>query len=259
MSLIRFDPRLIFSCGIFYAIAIGPAIGSNVLLASLSIDRSMIVMYPTRYRVLVTRSHVFKRILLIILVIIFIMIPPHFILYHDPNSYEKFLCELRPIVRRWELHLWSFLHTILFALVPSLITCASSLILFHNRFQNRKLGARSRRMQTLALLIAFFSAGSLIAILPECILEAFILNDRIINPNISCSIRHIRYNILLNYFLPLMTMNYSFKFYAHLIISTPFRRDFIQLMSCNNDNNHNQCSLKSIRHDGPAASFLPNQ
>jgi hypothetical protein len=244
MSGIRFDPRLIFSCGILYAITVGPTIASNLLLASLSIDRSILVIYPTRYRILVTRSHVFKRIFLIISVVILVMIPPHFSFYREPNSYDKFLCELRSTVRRWEVNLWPLIHTIIFALVPSLITCVSCLILCHNRFKKRRASFRYRRMQRLSLLLAIFSISGLVAILPVCILEVFIFNDRIIGPNIICSIKRIRYTILLNYFLSLMIMNYSFKFYIRLIISTPFRRDFIRLISCNWFKNHNQHSFR---------------
>jgi hypothetical protein len=243
-----------------YAFIVGPTIASNLLLASLSIDRSMIVIHPTRYRLLITRCHVFKRISLVILIVVFIMFLPHFTLYHDSNSYIQVVCDLRPVVHQWESNLWPLMHTVLFALIPSLITCISSLILFHNRFCHhpvlkRTLSARSRRIQTLSLLIAIFSVGSLIAILPVCILEVLTLNDRIANPDSSCSMRRMQYKILLNYFLSLMSMNYSFKFYAHLIISTPFRSNFIRLLNCSNCHSHNKyLSTRLIRHRGPAAA-----
>ncbi|CAF0727262.1 unnamed protein product [Adineta steineri] len=252
MSFIRFDPRLVFSCGFFYTMISGPTIASNLLLASLTTDRSLMILYPTRYRLLMTRHHVFKRISLVTLIVVLIMIPPYFSLSYDPNLHNYFLCKLRPSFRRWETNLWPLIHTILFAFVPSLMTCISSIILLRDRFRHRRvhkrtLSIRSRRMQTLSLLIALFSLISLVSILPVGIVEVIIFNDHIVNQKSSCSMRRIRYKILLNCFLSFMSMNYSLKFYVRLIISTPFRRDFLRLIGC--DSGARQLNTRSSRHE----------
>ncbi|CAF1063159.1 unnamed protein product [Rotaria sp. Silwood1] len=60
MSIIKTDPREIFSCGIFYSILIGPTILSNLYLASMSIDQSFMILYPAHHRLLITRCYVLK-------------------------------------------------------------------------------------------------------------------------------------------------------------------------------------------------------
>lgn len=75
MSIIRIGPRQIFSCEIFYSLLIGPAILSNLYLASMAIDRSLMIFHPNRYRLLVTQRHV--------LIVILCMIPHHFFYYYN--------------------------------------------------------------------------------------------------------------------------------------------------------------------------------
>ncbi|CAF3576103.1 unnamed protein product [Rotaria sp. Silwood1] len=237
MSIIKTDPREIFSCGIFYSILMGPTILSNLYLASISIDRTYMILYPTRFRLVITRRHVFIRLLLIFIIVILIMIPHHFYYYFNKKT-TIFICEFDTVIKHWRVRIWPFLHAILFVSLPSIITFISSVILLHNRCNQRKLhnnnqlSKTARRMKRNSILILSMSIFILFSLLPTVILEIFIVHDRLFNDDILCSIRWKTYKILLNWFLILSALNYSSKFYIHLIISKTFRRDFIKLIDC---------------------------
>ncbi|CAF1022064.1 unnamed protein product [Rotaria sordida] len=235
MSIIKTDLREIISCGIFYSILVGPTILSNLYLALMSIDRTFMILYPTRYRLLITRRHVLIRIFLILIIVILFMIPHHFYFYYNRKT-TIFICEFYTFIDHWKIRAWPFLHAILFVLLPSIITCISSVILLHNRCNQRKItknksSETARRMTRNAILIFLISIFILFSLLPTVIVEIFIVNDRLFNHDIFCSIRWKQYRILLNWFLTLSALNYSSKFYLRLIISKTFRRDFIKLIN----------------------------
>ncbi|UJR08236.1 hypothetical protein I4U23_012509 [Adineta vaga] len=236
MSLIKIDPRQIFSCGIFYSLLIGPTILSNLYLASMSIDRSVMILYPARYRALITRRHVLIRICVILIIIIIVMIPHHFYYYYDKKT-TLFLCEFHDFIDRWRIRLWPFIHAILFVSIPSLITYISSIILIHNRCKHRRvtknhLSENARRIERNSILILFVTIAISFSIFPHVILEIFTVHDRLYNHDQYCSTRWKTYKILLNWFLTLGALNYSFKFYIRLVISKIFRKDFLQLIAC---------------------------
>jgi len=238
MSIIKIDPREIFSCGIFYSILIGPTILSNLYLASMSIDRTLIILYPARYRHSITPRHVLIRICLIFLIIILFMIPHHFYYYYDKKT-TIFICEFHTFVDQWRVRLWPILHAILFVSIPYSITCISSIILLKNRCHHRriyknKLSENARRLERNSILILFISITTFCSTLPFVILEIFIVHDRLFNHGIMSITRWKTYKLLLNWFLTCGAVNYSFKFYIRLIISKQFRRDFVHLIHCCN-------------------------
>ena len=254
MSIIKTDPRQVLSCGIFYSILLGTTILSNLFLASMSIDRTYVILYPTRYRLLVTRRHVLIRIFLIIIIIVISTIPHYFYYYFDQNT-TIFICQFYTSIEHWKIRIWSFLHAILFVTLPSIITCASSVILLHNRckhrrIQNNKLSENSRRIERSAVLMLLVSIIISFSLLPPAILQIIIVHDRLSNDGIIAPIRRKIYRILFNWFLTFGTINYSYKFYIRLCISKKFRRDFIQLIRCirPQKGNNNQQHLVPLNH-----------
>lgn len=244
MSVIKTDPRQILSCGLFYSLLIGPTILSNLYIASMSIDRTFMILYPTRYRSVITRQHVFIRIVLILLILIIIMIPHHYYYYYNKTT-TIFICEFHQYILRWKTRVWPFLHAILFVSIPSIITCISSVVLLHNRCKHRRihknnLSENARQMERSSILLCFFSVTIFFSILPFVILEIFITIDRLSNYSDITSVKWKTYLTLLNWFLTLGAINYSFKFYVHLIISTLFRNQFIQLFQHKEKQIHEQ-------------------
>jgi len=247
MSIIKTDPRHVLSCGIFYSILIGPTILSNLYLASLSLDQTFMILYSTRYRLIVTQRHVLIRIFLILIVIILIMIPQHY--DYDYNKKTTiFICEFSIFINQWRVCLWTLSHAILFVTIPSIITCISSIILLQNRcnyrrVQKNKLSDTARRIERNSVLILFIVITLSFSILPFAILEIFIVHNRLSHHGIISSMRWRTYKILLRWFLILGAINYSFKFYLRLIISKIFQNDFLQLFNCNfqqKENNNEQ-------------------
>ena len=241
ISLIKTDPREVLSCGIFYSILIGSTTLSNLYLALMSIDRSMIILCPTRYRLIVTQSHVILRIILICVLIILLVIPHHFYLYYDRKT-TLFLCDFYSSVHPRRIRLWSFMHAILLVGIPSLIVCVCSFILLHNRCEHKRnykktLSVTARRMHRNSIFIFFVSLGIFLSLLPACILEIYIVHDRLFRHKMYCSTRWRVYKILLTWFLTLSSINYSVKFYIQLIISTSFRKSFIQSITCQSSQN----------------------
>ncbi|CAF1281521.1 unnamed protein product [Adineta steineri] len=247
MSLIKTDPREIVSCGIFYSIMVGSTALSHLYLASLSIDRSIIILDPTRYRLIVTRSHVISRIVLITFIIILLSIPHHFYLHYEPRI-TLFLCDFNLSLYHRKVRIWSFIHAILLVGIPLLIICICSAILLHNRCKHKRmyknsLSANARRMHRHSILLFVYSLSLFLSILPGCILEIVTVHDRFFYHNMYCPRRLKFYRILLNCFLILLSITYSNKFYIHLTISTTFRNGFIQLITCKS----NQKSTKSTK------------
>ncbi len=236
MSLVKTDPREILSCGIFYSILTGSTILSNEYLAWMSIDRTVMILYPTSYRLIITRRHVLIRIFLIFIIIMLFMIPHNFYYYYDKNT-TLFICEFHTFIEKWRIRLWPFAHAIGFVTIPSIITCISSIILLKNRCKHRRitknnLSENARRIERNSIFVLFVSIVVLFSLLPSGILEIFIVHDLLFSREIYCSTRRKTYKILLNWFLTLSAGNYSSKFYIRLFISKIFRRDFIQLINC---------------------------
>ncbi|CAF1081727.1 unnamed protein product [Rotaria sp. Silwood1] len=238
MSFIKTDPRHVLSCGIFYCILIGSTTLSNLYLASISIDRSIMILCPIRYRSIVTRPHAICRIILICLVITLVLIPHYFYLHYDAKAI-LFLCNFTSLNNRQRIHFISLIHTILFVSIPSLIVCISSIILLNNRRQHKRkhkrtLSLNARRMHKRSVLIFLLSLWFFLSLLPAFIVEIFVLYDRFFYDDIRCSIRLKIYKILYNCFLIFSSINYSTKFYIRLIVSTSFRESFIQFICCQN-------------------------
>lgn len=238
----------------------GPTILSNLYLASMSLDRTYMIIYPTRFRLVITRRHVLKRLFSILMIIIITMIPHHY--YY---SYQKktviFICEIHTSVIQWRLGIWPILHAILFVLAPSIITCASSIVLLHNRRNHRrihknKLSETARRMERYSILVVFATITILFSILPFVTLEIFITYDSLFSHGIISPMKWKTYKILLNWFLVLGAINYSFKFYFHLLVSTPFRKEFIQLFNClfQGQEKTNEQTLVPLNRQSRAAS-----
>jgi hypothetical protein len=144
-----------------------------------------------------------------------------------------------------------------------LIVCIGSGILLHNRCKHKrlhknKLSASARRIQRRSILIFLVSLWMFLSLLPTCILEILIVHKRFHDHDSHCSTRWKFYKILLNCFLALLSINYSNKFYIHVIISTTARKKLIQLITCRSDqqstitirmndrNNNEQGLLSSI-------------
>jgi hypothetical protein len=194
------------------------------------------ILYPIRYRSIVTVSHVIIRILFITPIVLILLIPHHFYLTYEPKL-TLFICDFRLSVDERHARLWALTHAILFVSIPSLIVCISSFILLHNRCKYKRtykknLSPTARRIHRHAIVIFFFSLGVFLCLLPSCILQVFIVYDRLFYHNDHCSKRWKVYRILLNCFLTLLAINYSIKFYIHLIVSTSFREHFIQFITC---------------------------
>lgn len=236
MSIIEKDPRQVLSCGIFYSILIGSTTLSNLYLALLSIDRSLIILCPTRYRSIVTQRHVLFCIIVISIIVLILLIPHHFYLYYDVRT-TLFLCDFHSTVNHHKVRLWAFVHSILFVAIPSLIVCISSLILLHNRCKHNRtyknsLSESARKLHRRAIVIFFVSLAIFFSFLPFCFLELYIVHDQLILHRQHCSARWRIYRTLLNFFLILTSISYSIKFYVHLCIASTFRRQFVQFISC---------------------------
>ncbi|CAF3371401.1 unnamed protein product [Rotaria sp. Silwood2] len=247
MSLIKYDPREVLSCGIFHCIILGSTTLSNLYLASIAIDRSIMILCPMSYRSIVTRPRVIFRLILICLIVILLLVPNYFYLHYNAKA-TLFLCDFSSSNNRQRIHLLSLMHALFFVSIPSLIVCISSIILLNNRCQHKHiykktLSLSARRMHKRSILTFLVSLWFFFSLLPAFVVEIFVLCDQYFYRDMHCLLRMKIYKILLNCFLILLAMNYSTKFYIHLIISTSFRDDFIQFISCQN----NQNSLESRR------------
>jgi hypothetical protein len=137
-----------------------------------------------------------------------------------------------------------------------LIVCISTFILLHNRCKHKRIHKKNfsesaRRVHRRSIFIFIFAVGTFLLVLPLCILEILIMHDRFFYHNRYCSTRWKIYKIVFNYFLTFLSINYSMKFYIHLIMSTTARRSFIQLITFRynenpsrmNNGNFNELSL----------------
>ena len=202
----------------------------------MSIDRSIMILYPSRYRILITRRSILMRVYLVLVFVIIAMIPHHFYFYYN-KSMTLFICDFHRFIDRWRIHLWPYIHAILFVLLPVIIVYISSIILLHNRCEHRRvaknnLSENARRMERNSILIFFMTIAISLSLFPFVILEIFTVRDRLYNLELLCGKRWNTYLILRYWFLILGVFTYSFKFYLRLIISKTFRQQFLQLISC---------------------------
>ena len=236
MSLVKLDPRQLLSCGIFYSLLIGSTILSNLYLASLSLDRSVMILHPMRYRSLVTHRHVLRRIALILGVTVIFMIPHHFYYYYDPSS-TIFFCQFHSFAHSWKIRLWPLVHAVAFVSIPSIITTASAVILLYDRCHRKHLtpthrSSSARRLERNSILLFACSVMILFCLLPTVTLEIFVVSDQLTGQLVACSKRWQIYKILFHWFLTFSAWNYSVKFYVRLLLSRTFRADFVGLISC---------------------------
>lgn len=235
MSFIKTDPREVFSCGVFYSILVGSTTLSNLYLASYSIDRSLMILYPMRYRSVGTQSRVILRILCIGLIIISLLVPHHFYLHYDSKA-TLFLCKFPSLIRHKKIHLLSIIHAILFVSIPTFIVFISSLILLRNRCHHKRLlknnSSLNSRMPKRSIFIVLASLWLFLSLLPTFILEIIIVYDQFFHHDMYCSIEVKVYKILLDCYLIFSSTNYSIKFYIHLLVSISFRKSFIQFITC---------------------------
>ena len=234
MSIVKIDPRQVFSCGSFYSLLVGSTILSNLYLASLSLDRSLLILHPMRARALITHRHVLQRIVVILCVTVFFMIPHHFYYYYDPSS-TIFVCQFHSFVQQWKIRVWPLIHAVAFVSIPSIITCASAVILLHDRCHRKKLtqttrSRTARRLERNSILLFVCSLMILFCLLPTVILEVFVVYDQLTGQLVFCSRRWQIYKILFNWFLTFSVWNYSVKFYVRLLLSRTFREDFARLL-----------------------------
>ncbi len=239
MSFIRIDPREVLSCGSFYSILLGSTTLSNVFLASSGIDRTVMILYPALYRSIVTQSRIILRLISITKIVILLLIPQHFYFHYNSRT-TLFFCEFYPSTDRRRIRLWILTHAILFVSVPSLIVCICSGILLYNRCKHKRLHKKNssvgaRRMQRNSILIFLASLWLFLSLLPACILEIWMAHERLFDHDSHCSTRWKFYKILFNCFLTLSSINYSNKFYLHIVIFTAARKNFIKFITCKSD------------------------
>ncbi|CAM4789199.1 unnamed protein product [Rotaria magnacalcarata] len=226
---------------IFYCILVGSIALSNLYLAAVSIDRSIMILFPFRYRFIVTQSSVTFRIILILLIVIVLFVPHYFYLQYDAKA-KLVLCNFTSSINDKQIHFTSIIHSIIFVFIPSLIVCIGSLILLKNRHQHRRTHKHSssstaRRMHKSSVLMFLISLWFFVSLLPALIIEIFVIYDQLFFHEMLCSMRQKIYKILLNCFLICSSVNYSTKFYIHLIVSESFRMNLIQFITCSNLSN----------------------
>lgn len=253
MGLLQIDPRLALSCGIFYSFIVGSNSLSNLYMALMCIDRSVMILWPVHYRVRVTNSRIAWKVGIVGVLMIISLIPHHFYLHYSRKT-TFFLCEFHSFVSRGRIRLWSFIHAIVYVSIPTLIVCVSSLILLVNRYRHHQLHKKNRsstavRMLNRSILMVFISVGLALSIIPACILQIYTVHDQLFTHTDACSIRRKVYKILLNFFLLLSSLNYSMKFYLHLIISTSFRERFIRLITCRANENRSPATAGKMKKD----------
>ncbi|CAF2076184.1 unnamed protein product [Rotaria magnacalcarata] len=241
MSFVKNDPRDVLSCRIFYCILVGSIALSNLYLAAVSIDRSIMILFPFRYRFIVTQSSVTFRIILILLIVIVLFVPHYFYLQYDAKA-KLVLCNFTSSINDKQIHFTSIIHSIIFVFIPSLIVCIGSLVLLKNRHQHRRTHKHSssstaRRMHKSSVLMFLISLWFFVSLLPALIIEIFVIYDQLFFHEMLCSMRQKIYKILLNCFLICSSVNYSTKFYIHLIVSESFRMNLIQFITCSNLSN----------------------
>ena len=230
------DPRDVLTCGLYYSLTIGSSNASTLLLTAASIDRVLIVVYPSRYSTFVTRTKALMKIALILLTVLLLMIQYHFTFYF---SYSRHVCEYYSYAQLWYSKVWPLIRLALLAFIPCLITCACSIVIFQNRFYRRPSTTSetsgTRHMRTASLLLVIYSIYYTLSIMPVNILQLFhwyFLGDARLNETseMNC-LKFSQWKMLMKFCMFLMAMNYSNKFIVHYLISLQFRRDVGNLLT----------------------------
>lgn len=235
MSFIKYDPREIFSCGIYYSIFIGSTTLLTLYVTLWWIQKALMILYPFRYRVQVQGCHLLFRIILVTLVIIACLVPRNF--YSNYNSKAAiFICNFSSSTHRSRVRLFSIIYAILFVSIPSSIICISALILLNNQWKHRQkvnnnLSADARSMNNRAIFIFFISFWLFLSSLRTSMIEIFVAYELVFYHDMHCSVRLKIYQNLLSCFFIFSSINCSVRFYIHIIMSVPFRQNFIQFIT----------------------------
>ena len=235
LALLR-DPRDVLTCGIFYTLTIGSSNASTLLLTAASIDRVLIVVYPSRYSTFVTRRKALIKISLILLLVLLLMIQYHFSFYF---SHSLHVCEYYSYAQLWHGTLWPLIRLALLAFVPCTITCICSMVIFQNRFYRRPSTTSetsgTRHMRTASLLLVIYSIYYTISIMPINILQFFhsyfLADTRWSGRSEIDCLKFSQWTVLMKFCLLLMAINYSNKFIVHYLISLQFRQDVWNLLT----------------------------
>ncbi|CAF1537500.1 unnamed protein product, partial [Adineta steineri] len=236
LFLIR-DPRDVLTCGTYYSLIIGSSNVSTLLLTAASIDRFVIVVYPSHYSTFVTRTKALIKILCIIIFVSLLIIQYHFSFYF---SYSYHVCEYYSYAQLWHGKIWPLIRVSLLAFIPCIVICVCSMVILRNRFYRRPSTTSettgTRHMRTASLLLVIYSIYYTLSVIPMNILQFFhsyFLNDDINiteTSKIDC-VKFAQWKMLMKFCLLLMAINYSNKFIVHYLISMQFRRDVWNLLS----------------------------
>jgi hypothetical protein len=244
LSLVR-DPRDILTCGIYYSLTIGSSNISTLLLTAASIDRVLIVVYPSRYSTFVTRTKALIKIFLIITCASLLIIQFYFSFYF---SYSFHMCDYYSYAQLWHGKVWPLIRLGLLVFIPCIITCVCSMIIFKNRYYRRPSNTSetsgTRHMRTASLLLVIYSIYYTLSIMPLNILQFFhsyfFDNKELTETSEMNCFKFSQWRLLMKFCMLLMAINYSNKFIVHYLISMQFRRDVWNLLT--------KCSFTSYRY-----------
>lgn len=228
---------------------------STLLLTAASIDRVLIVVYPSRYSSFVTRTKVIIKILVIIIGVSLLIIQYHFSFYF---SYSFSSCDYYSYAELWHGKVWPLIRLSLLAFLPCIITCVCSVIILRNRYYRRPSTTSetsgTRHMRTASLLLVIYSIYYALSVMPLNVLQFFHsyffpgdeLTEQI---SVDC-LKFGQWKLLMIFCKLLLAINYSNKFLVHYLISLQFRRDVWTLLT--------KCHLVSSRYNRRARSLDSN-
>ncbi|CAF1440396.1 unnamed protein product [Didymodactylos carnosus] len=237
MSIVQ-DPRKTLNCSGFYVLVLGSAIISFILLANINIDRVGMILLPSKITTWITHRKVTLTIIITIASTYCTMIHYHFSLYYHSGSSVLYgqACVVKPNARIWFEEIWPILYLTIFRVLPSFIVLICSTIILCNRCSKftttrttieRSLkvtgyfSRQSVRMQTLSLILVFFSFYFIISIMPITILQFY---NKYLRYETSC-IKRGRWKLMNTLFIMFESTNYTNKFYVKLLVSKQFRKD----------------------------------
>ncbi|CAF3982912.1 unnamed protein product [Rotaria magnacalcarata] len=223
------DPRDVLTCGIYYSLTAGSSNVSTLLLAAASIDRLLIVVYPSLYSTFVTRKKAILKIIVIILFVCILVVQYYFSYYF---SYSYYMCEYYSYAHLLHGQMWPLIRLALLAFIPCLIICVCSLVILKNRYYRRPSTTSettgTRHMRTASLLLVIYSIYYTLSVMPLSILQFFhpyFFNDNTTRQasEINC-VKFSQWKLLMKFCMLLMAINYSNKFFVHYLVSMQFRR-----------------------------------
>lgn len=254
LSFVR-DPREVLTCGIYYSLTIGSSNVSTLLLTAASIDRVLIVVYPSRYSSFVTRTKVIMKILIIIIGVSLLIIQYHFSFYF---SYSFYICDYYSYAELWHGKVWPLIRLSLLAFLPCIITCICSVVILRNRYYRRPSTTSetsgTRHMRTASLLLVIYSIYYTLSVMPLNVLQFFhshfFPGDELAEQFPVDCLKFGQWKLLMIFCKLLLAMNYSNKFLVHYLISLQFRRDVWNLLT--------KCRVVSSRYNRRARSLDSN-